>query len=316
MKRHPSPCLLLAILLGNCVSLFAAGGSYQLLADGPVRALDLSERGELAVASERLLVYDLSGGSEVREFPGHAEPVGALVFLPGGERLLAASPDALVLWDVVEGTRLEVVATAWEGSERLAVSPDGEWVASVGPGGVRLRPLDDLETVYLLEEGPLDPLDVAFSPDSKLLAASGRQGQVSLLEVEDRSPVHQLEGHDGYVTTVAFHPDGLRLLSTGDDHRFRVWEVITGELLEDRELHHRAWVEDLALAPGGQLAASGGADAALLLWELGSLRPRTRFEGHSGSVRAVAFDPGGSWLVSGGQDGTVRVWDLTVPPGP
>ena len=39
----------------------------------------------------------------------------------------------------------------------------------------------------------------------------------------------RLQGHSGWVTGVAFSPDGALIASSSDDKSVRVWEVATGE---------------------------------------------------------------------------------------
>ncbi|MGW4243579.1 NACHT and WD repeat domain-containing protein [Nocardia sp. NPDC004722] len=83
---------------------------------------------------------------------------------------------------------------------------------------------------------------------------------------------------------------------------------------------HAGPVYGLAAAPARKLAASGGGDGAIRLWDLTDARAITAvgepLTGHRDRVEAVAFDSSGNMLASASRDGTIRIWDLTRPHEP
>jgi WD40 repeat protein len=124
-----------------------------------------------------------------------------------------------------------------------------------------------------------------------------------------------LLGHTGWVDSVAFSPDGQRIVSGSRDATVRVWEAATG-----REVlclkGHTGRVECIAFSPDGQriISGSGNFDGAgrplpgeVKVWD--AKQGRELLSLRTGYVRCVAFSPDGQRIASGDADGTVHVWD-------
>ena len=120
-----------------------------------------------------------------------------------------------------------------------------------------------------------------------------------------------LEGHTGYVNSVAFSPGGLTLASGSNDDTIRLWEVATGRHLRTLEGHTRD-VTSVAFSPDGQMLASGSDDDTIRLWEVATGRHLRTLEGHRNWVSSVAFSPDGQTLVNGSDDGTIRLWEAAT----
>ncbi|MCI0464724.1 MAG: WD40 repeat domain-containing protein [Gemmataceae bacterium] len=121
--------------------------------------------------------------------------------------------------------------------------------------------------------------------------------------------VGRLEGHQGNVTSLAFAPDGRRLLTASADRTLRLWEVPGGSERK-RFPAHSDWVRCVAFAADGRRALSCGDDDTIRLWDVTSARELRRLSGHGEWVRAVALLPDGRRVASAGDDESVRLWDL------
>jgi WD40 repeat protein len=66
---------------------------------------------------------------------------------------------------------------------------------------------------------------VAFSPDSRTVAAGGPDGKVRLWDVATGKLKETLEGHGSEVYSVAFSPDGKTLASVSQDQTIRLWRM-------------------------------------------------------------------------------------------
>ncbi len=223
--------------------------------------------------------------------------------------------------------------------EQAVYSPDGRIAAVASSAGVYLYDMYSFAPFALLQ-GISGVLCVAFSLDGRRLAGGATNGSIYLWslssgmfswrEADLAQPTSTFDGHTGYVSAVAFAPDGDRLASGSGDGTARLWNCQSaagGEL--QTMLGHVGAVNDVAYAPHGRLIASVGDDGRVFLWSAmpatvsGAGQPAHILEGHTSPALCVAFAPDGKTLASGAEDGTVRQWSedsrllrtLQIPAG-
>jgi WD40 repeat protein len=57
------------------------------------------------------------------------------------------------------------------------------------------------------------------------IATGGEDSMVNIWDSRSGKLVHTFRGHKGYVSTLAFSPDGMRLYSGSRDKTVKVWDV-------------------------------------------------------------------------------------------
>ena len=119
-----------------------------------------------------------------------------------------------------------------------------------------------------------------------------------------------LRGHTGSVLSVAFSPDGSRIVSGSHDNTLILWDTKSGKPNVEPMRGHTGTVFSVAFSPDGSRIVSGSGDGTLILWHTRSGKPLgDPMRGHTDKVRALAFSPNGSWIVSGSDDKTLILWD-------
>jgi WD40 repeat protein/serine/threonine protein kinase len=253
--------------------VFRGTKSFTCLAFSP-------DEGLLAAGSldDTVMLWDLATGRELAtyRYRGHEGGVVAVAFTPDGKRVVSLSGQRVVrTWDATHGP--EMVVFRGRGAWQAALSPDGRYVAAAAKE-VTARVWDTatgLEMVKLDDESE-DSKQVAFSPDGKHLAvaiAQGGLGGVRIVEAKTGRLVGTLPqqaaappkakpgtnlwtGPPCY--SLAYSPDGKRLVAGGLDRIVRVWDVTTGKELF-RLGPHTGTVSGVAFSGDGKrlVSASG-----------------------------------------------------------
>jgi tRNA A-37 threonylcarbamoyl transferase component Bud32 len=118
------------------------------------------------------------------------------------------------------------------------------------------------------------------------------------------------QGHAGPVNSVAFSPDGKRIVSGSQDRTLRVWDAETGK--ETLTLKgHTDPVNSAAFSPDGKRIVSGSADGTVKVWDAETGHETITLKGHTGEVFSVAFSPDGKRIASGCSD-KILVWDARM----
>jgi WD40 repeat protein/uncharacterized protein (UPF0147 family) len=225
-------------------------------------------------------LWNAATGEKVRTLKGHEEWVWRTAFAPDGRRLVSSSADGTIrVWDVAEGRELHKMSG--DRTLKLAVSADGRWLASAsdkrGPRGLYEVVLWDLGTGREHARFPLpagiEAGQLAFSPDSRLLAVGGHRGNwkvpgtLEVWDVADGKEWRSLEGHAVCVSSLAFSPDG-RTLATGEGQgTLLLWELAGGRK-RHQFIGHESQIDSLAFSPDGRLLAASSLDAPAYVWDV------------------------------------------------
>ena len=163
---------------------------------------------------------------------------------------------------------------------------------------------------------PSPPERIAFAPDGRLLAASGRDGVVRLWDPETGTRREAEFPHVHPVASLAFEGGGASLRTVDADGKARLWDIASGRLI------HSGAARPVALVEGPPEPAR----PAILRIEqtppsvLEALPPPETSAGpalgsvleHLKSVEVTAFSPDGRRIATASRDRTARIWNAAT----
>ena len=133
------------------------------------------------------------------------------------------------------------------------------------------------------------------------------------LALANTRPHSVLNEQQGTIDSIAFSPDGSRIVSTDDKGTLYFWDAATGAQLGIHKYARLSRINSIAFSPDGRKIVNGGDDGLVGLFNASTGAPLgAPLRGHKGAVEGVAFSRDGSRIVSGGEDGTVRLWNANT----
>ena len=210
----------------------------------------------------------------------------------------------LALFLAANGARAQ--APPRDGKNRQS-RPNKQGRASKSPG-------ENIEPQAAFAKFPDWVVSVAFSPDSKTLAA-GSYGVVKLIDVVEKQELAVLAEPRGFVKAVKFSADG-KILVTGSYQSLLMWDVATKKVIRTLK-GHTGYVTSVAFSPDEKTLASASDDETVRLWDAASGEPRGVLKDFQQPALAIAYSPRGDLLAvaTGDADrptkkGSARLFDV------
>ena len=105
-------------------------------------------------------------------------------------------------------------------------------------------------------------------------------------------------GQAGYISAIAFSPDGRFVLTAGGENAAILWSVDEGKEIRKFEGHEEI-VTSLAFLPDGNGVVTGSRDKTVRIWDIHTGRELQRLT-DSMPVGAIAVSPNGDLIVTAG----------------
>lgn len=185
---------------------------------------------------ETIRVWDVATGRQLQSVRPLSSYACSVAFTPDGRTVVAGSSDdgQLKLIDVQSG-RIRTVKTPDLTLYALDFTSDSRYlivnhtIMAHGDTSVRVFSLSDWTEVKTSIRGPVTSF--ALSREGSRFAYSSPNGTISVLETASWTDVRMIDAHSYGACSLAFHPRGRFLASSGRDGAVRLWDLRGGGMI-------------------------------------------------------------------------------------
>jgi WD40 repeat protein len=262
--------------------------------------------------------WDPKTGKLQRNLGGFISGPHNIALSPDGKLLATASGACVIGVAELETGKIRY-QIQWAGESNVintSFSADGKILAVKGNGG-EIHLWDALTGEILRRIASDGGMAIAYSPDGKTLATTGKKGICLWDPARGKEIWHADMSDTNHSRGLQFSHDG-KLLAASDESAGCVWilDARTGNLVRQWQAH-KGRVEALAFSPDDAVLATGldgrsqqGRDkGAIRLWEVATGKLIRELPGHDVITYTLDYSPDGKILASGGDDRLVRLWD-------
>jgi WD40 repeat protein/transcriptional regulator with XRE-family HTH domain len=283
-------------------------------------AIAISADGKL-IASGALdgsvTIWDAAPAVSLFQVAAHPVAIENLTFSPDGKWLVTSGDDAAMrIWDTSTGNLLKEYPDFSDVVAGLTFSPDGRRFA-ISDGTIHVwqfsvNAADGQASISSQELFTIrDALSDTFSPDGNQLAGISGNA-IKIWDAATGRELLTLNGHTGWVSGVAFSPNGKSLASASLDGTVKVWSLLSGAETVAVSSAPASSGTRVMFSPDGTMFATNGGDGSATLWDTHTGEPRLTLRGHNMAVLNVAFNFDGAYFATGSLDGTTIIWDTAT----
>ena len=173
-------------------------------------------------------IWDLEQGTLIRDLGEDVGAVTTVAFNPDGKFFVTGAVGidrTIKFWD---SNTLELLKTLPQQPGfiySLGFTSDGRQLVAAVRNFVKAWDLSTNKERWSVRAASLDLNQVVVSPDNRLLATASREGNIVIMDINKGQKLATLTGHQGWVQSVSFSPDGKTLYSGAEDKIVKIWDI-------------------------------------------------------------------------------------------
>ena len=288
----------------------------------------------LATASwdHTVRVWDIAEAKESLYIPIPLRWSRYLSYSPDGTRIVTDYPaeNTVKIWNAISGNELAVLSAPTAQIVAAVYSPNGKTIAAVyDDKSIVIWDAKTGNQVSTLVGHTGNVSWANFSSDGSRFASGSNNGEIFIWDVASGKVIRTLQGPtpssspattDYTITSLAFSPDGNRLIS-GDTNGFGTfWDVNTGEKLliisSQAGSLEVAYIPDVissvAYSPDGKYVAITSDRGVIKILNASTGKEFLAWNDHTTGGSSAMFSPDGKLIANASYDGTAKLWEAST----
>ncbi len=243
-----------------------------------------------------------------------------MAFSPGGNRLMLAGANLIMVRDVKSGEIIRRFYTDQRFHD-VKMLAGGKLIAAAERDQVRVWSIATGRQVRRFKQFMAVVYCCAATPDGNKLIIGGGAKYLHVVSLRTGRLLSRIDGLPSYANDVAVSPDGKMVAAAGVNGAISLFDLQTGELVTSlnddvsdtvQNAKRRSHAFRIEFSPDGRYLASSGIHGSILLWNL-----RTREAKLLGDVAlyeqpAICFSSDGRFLFTGSRT-HAKVWQIAPP---
>ena len=185
-------------------------------------------------------------------------------------------------------------------------------VAGFSNGIFGLYEMPDFNMVHTLSISQNEIDFVTINQSGEWLAfGASKLGQLLVWEWQSESYILKQQGHYDSMNSLAYSPDGQRIITTADDGKIKVWDIESGFCIVTFT-EHTSGVTGCEFAKKGNVLFTSSLDGSIRAWDLIRYRNFRTFTAPTRlSFSCMAVDPSGEVVAAGSLDSfDIHIWSV------
>jgi WD40 repeat protein len=301
----------------HTVRLWDSGTGQAMLDIGRSKRAQFSPDSNLVGIDSTIM--QISTGNTIVNLRGKLGSTRQAAFSSDGRYVVTVGPDNYArVWSTQNWNLVFQLKEQGKTVNRAGFSPDSQYIFTISSKRAKIWNSETGEHVSEFDLGKDYEYskELTFSPDGSLILAQRSWQSVSIFETATGKELAVLKGHgssyDGGIESASFSPQGRWITTAGRDKKVRFWNIQTGKVVSETQVHED-WVVAIDFNSDGTLLLTAGRDNLLKLWKIDDKANLTlvrELRGHSSYLESASFSNDDRWIISTSFIGAARVWSV------
>lgn len=261
---------------------------------------------------DKAYIWRIRDSAPPLELKDHSDSVASLAFSKDGLLLASGGLDGMVnIWETSSGALKHKLEGPSEAIEWVKWHPRGHVVLAGSEDFTSWMWNADTGTclsVFAGHNGSVTCGD--FTPDGKSVCTGSADASLRVWNPKSGESVHIVQGHPYHtegLTCLDISTDSSVVISGSIDSSVQIVNIRTGKVVASLNGHSKS-IECVGFANSIPLAASGGMDGLLQIWDVHTSTQRSTCQHEEGVVKLL-WSQTSSSILTGCLDGKIRLWD-------